>query len=37
MINDDSSEFGTININSNGVKRNDFKFPNDSYGLSKPF
>ena len=35
MIISSSSEFGTININSNGVKRNDFKFPNDSYGLSK--
>jgi nucleoside-diphosphate-sugar epimerase len=35
MIISSSSEFGTININTNGVKRNDFKFPNDSYGLSK--
>jgi len=30
-----SSEFGIMNINANGVKRNDFKLPNDSYGLSK--
>ena len=35
MIISSSSEFGEININTNGVKRNDFKFPNDSYGLSK--
>ena len=35
MIISSSSEFGKININTNGVKRNDFKFPNDSYGLSK--
>ena len=35
MIISSSSEFGTININNNGVKRNDFKFPNDTYGLSK--
>ena len=26
MIISSSSEFGTININTNGVKRNDFKF-----------
>lgn len=30
-----SSEFGKINIKYNGVKKNDIKFPNDSYGLSK--
>ena len=35
MIISSSSEFGTMNINASGVKRNDFKFPNDSYGLSK--
>lgn len=35
MIISSSSEFGKININTDGVKRNDFKFPNDSYGLSK--
>ena len=35
MIISSSSEFGIMNINTNGVKRNDFKFPNDSYGLSK--
>ncbi len=30
-----SSEFGIMNVNANGVKKNDFKFPNDTYGLSK--
>ena len=30
-----SSEFGITNIKANGVKRSDFKFPTDSYGLSK--
>ena len=35
MIISTSSEFGKMNININGVKKNDFKFPNDSYGLSK--
>jgi len=30
-----SSEFGTKNIKPYGVKKNDFKIPNDSYGLSK--
>ena len=35
MIISSSSEFGIMNININGVKKNDFKFPDDSYGLSK--
>ncbi|MDC0424647.1 SDR family oxidoreductase, partial [Candidatus Pelagibacter ubique] len=35
MIISSSSEFGIMNINTNGIKRNDFKLPNDSYGLSK--
>lgn len=35
MIISSSSEFGILNIKNSGVKRNDFKFPNDSYGLSK--
>ena len=30
-----SSEFGMANIRSNGVKKNDFKIPDDYYGLSK--
>ena len=30
-----SSEFGTKNIKPYGVKKNDFKIPDDSYGLSK--
>lgn len=30
-----SSEFGEINVKTDGVKKNDFKIPNDSYGLSK--
>ena len=30
-----SSEFGGVNIRTNGVKKNDFRNPDDSYGLSK--
>ena len=30
-----SSEFGEKNIRTNGVKKNDFRIPDDSYGLSK--
>ncbi len=30
-----SSEFGKRNIRENGVKKNDFCIPDDSYGLSK--
>ena len=30
-----SSEFGGMNIRANGVKKNDFRNPDDSYGLSK--
>ena len=35
LIISSSSEFGTANIRTNGVKKNDFKVPDDSYGLSK--
>ena len=30
-----SSEFGKANIKYNGIKKNDFRIPDDSYGLSK--
>ena len=35
MIISSSSEYGKLNIKKNGVKKEDFKFPNDIYGLSK--
>tara|TARA_Y100001970_G_scaffold84266_1_gene106358 strand:- start:499 stop:1332 length:834 start_codon:yes stop_codon:yes gene_type:complete len=35
LIISSSSEFGKLNINTKGVKKGDFKFPNDIYGLSK--
>ena len=35
LIISSSSEFGIMNIRTNGVKKNDFKIPDDSYGLSK--
>jgi nucleoside-diphosphate-sugar epimerase len=35
LIISSSSEFGMMNIKTNGVKKNDFKIPDDSYGLSK--
>jgi len=35
LIISSSSEFGMMNIKTNGVKKNDFRIPDDSYGLSK--
>lgn len=35
LIISSSSEFGVNNIKFNGVKKNDFKIPDDAYGLSK--
>ena len=35
LIISSSSEFGKANIKANGVKKNDFRIPDDSYGLSK--
>ena len=35
MIISRSSEYVKLNIKKNGVKKEDFKFPNDIYGLSK--
>jgi len=35
MIISSSSEYGKLNIKKSGVKKDDFKFPNDIYGLSK--
>ena len=35
LIISSSSEFGKLNVNTRGVKKGDFKFPNDIYGLSK--
>jgi len=35
LIISSSSEFGEMNIKTNGIKKNDFRTPDDSYGLSK--